>query len=186
MRLVRKLIPVLALVLAPGLCWAESQLNTAGGAAAAKLNLRVVIPFQLYFAVGPGATGPRVPNPTVTTITYNALGAGGILGNGTPSAAASIPVRIYCNGGPTSISATHPVNMVSGTDIIPFTQILATSLSAATFPVPVMGGGPVFPATNGASRITDRSATWQFRYANTVKPAPGTYAGTVTYTAAVL
>jgi hypothetical protein len=186
MRLVRKLIPVLALVLVPGLSWAESQWNTAGGAAAARMNLRVVIPFQLYFAVGPGATGPRVPNATVTTITYNALGAGGILGNGTPSTAASIPVRIYCNGGPTSISVSHPVNMVSGTDVIPFTQILATSLSPTTFPVPVMGGGPVNPTLSSGTKITDRSGTWQFIYANTVKPAPGTYSGTATYTATVL
>lgn len=176
----------LGCALGPGVAWAESQITVGSGASAARLNLRVVIPYTLYFAVGPGATGPRVPNATVSTITYTYAGAGDTLGNGTPSGAVTIPVRIYCNGGPTTIGVSHPVNLVSGSDTIPFTQILATSQDPTNFPVPVMGGAAVNPLTNGASKITNRSSNWLYRYANQIKPAPGTYAGTATYTAALL
>jgi hypothetical protein len=127
-----------------------------------------------------------VPNPAVTTITYTYVGTGDTLGNGVPSANVSVPVRIYCNGGPTTISVAHPANLVSGSNTIPFTEILATSQDPTNFPVPVMGGAPVAVPTNGASKITNRSSNWRYRYANTVKPAPGTYAGTATYTAALL
>jgi hypothetical protein len=176
----------LGFTLGPGVARAESEFTAGSGASDARLNLRVVIPYTLYFAVGPGATGPRVPNPTVTTITYTYTGAGDTLGNGTASGAVTVPVRIYCNGGPTTISVSHPTNLVSGSDTIPFTQILAASQDPANFPVPVMGGAAVNPPTNGASKITNRSANWLYRYANQIKPAPGTYAGTATYTAALL
>ncbi len=117
----------------PGLTHAESQFTTGSGPSAARVNLRVVVPYTLYFAVGPGATGPRTPNPAITTITYSYAGAGATVGNGTPSATATVPVRIYCNAGPTTISVSHPANLVSGSDTIPFTQILATSQDPTTF-----------------------------------------------------
>ena len=175
-----------ALAFGAGAAHAESQATVGSGASAARVNLRVIVPYTLYFAVGPGATGPRTPNPAVSTVTYTYAGAGDTLGNGTPSGNVTIPVRIYCNAGPTTISVSHPANLVSGTDTIPFTQIVATSQDPANFPVPVMGGAAVNPPTNGASRITNRSSNWLYRYANQFKPAPGTYAGTATYTAALL
>ncbi len=185
MTLRRSILIGCALAAAAQSAAAESSLR-ASGPASAGLNLRVVVPYQLYFAVGPGATGPRVPNPTVTTITYTYTGAGDTLGNGTPSANVAVPVRIYCNAGQTTITVSHPPDLVSGTNTIPFTQILATSADTTNFPVPVMGGGAVNPPTNGGSKITNRSSTWRYRYANTLKPAPGTYVGTATYTAALL
>ncbi len=165
---------------------AASSVVTGGGPSAGRMNLRVVVPWQLYFAVGPGATGPRVPNAAITTVTYDYTGVGDTLGNGTPTGYVNVPVRIYCNAGPTSITVSHPPNLVNGTDTIPFTQIQVISLDPTNFPAPVMGGGPVFPLANGASKITNRSTTWRYRYLNTVKPGGGMYNGQVTYTAALL
>lgn len=189
-RLVARLVPALGLALGlalgSGLAYAESQVVAGSGSAAARVNLRVIVPYTLYFAVGPGATGPRVPNSTVATLAWDYTGAGDTVGNGTASATASVPVRLFCNAGATTISVSHPPNLVSGSDTIAFTQILATSADPTNFPVPVMGGAAVNPPTNGASNITNRNSTWSFQYANQTKPAPGTYTGTAMYTAALL
>lgn len=187
MRALRALVAGAAgLAFAAGAC-AESALNNAGsGSAAARLNFRVVVPYIIYFAVGPGATGPRTPNAAISTLSFDYTGAAATVGNGTASAAASVPVRLYCNAGATTISVSHPANLVSGSDTIPFTQILATSADPTNFPVPTMGGAAVNPPVNGASSITNRNSTWSFRYANQARRAPGTYTGQVTYTAALL
>jgi hypothetical protein len=185
MKITRKLILALGLsTVAASMAHAESRLMTGTGNAAARVNMRVVVPYELFFAVGFGATGARVNNPQINTITYT-YGGVSQLGGGSPSGWTNMDVRIYCNGGQTRIDVSHPPNLVSGPNTIPFTQIDADSLSPTTFPVPEMGGGPVFPSLNGNSRITNRTATWRYRYLNQVAPAAGTFTGQVTYTASV-
>jgi hypothetical protein len=184
MKITRKLILALGLfTVAAPFVHAESQVLTGTGSAIARVNMRVVVPYELFFAVGFGSTGARVDNPQINTITYT-YGGVSQLGGGVPSGWTNMNVRIFCNGGQTRIDVSHPPNLVSGTNTIPFTQIDADSLSPTTFPAPEMGGGPVFPTLNGG-RITNRTATWRYRYLNQVAPGAGTFTGQVTYTASV-
>jgi hypothetical protein len=140
--------------------------------------------------VGTGAnTNPRRSNGTVNRATFSYTNNPAQVGTGAAAATitgANVLARVYGNSGQITITVSNSANLVSGSDTIPFSQITATSSAAATLPVPAMSGGSVNPVLNAGGRITNRSATWRFRYANTVTPAAGTYNGQVTYTASML
>jgi hypothetical protein len=174
----------LALALAtPLLASAESDLTIGAGAAEAKLNFRVIIPRVLFLAVGTGSTG-FADNTTVDTLTfdYSTAAAAATLGNSTPSSAQNVNVRVLGNNGQIAIAATGSgTGLVNGTDEIPWSEITATSSDATNFNVPAVGGS-ANPVLNG-TKVTSRTATWNYAYANTTTPAAGTYTGTVTYTA---
>lgn len=176
----------LALALAtPLLASAESDLTIGAGAAAAKLNFRVIIPRVLFLAVGTGSTG-FADNTTVDTLTfdYSTAAAAATLGNSTPSSAQNVNVRVLGNNGQIAIAATGTGTGLVGaaaTDVIPWSEITATSSDATNFNVPAVGGS-ANPVLNG-TKVTSRTATWNYAYANTTTPAAGTYTGTVTYTA---
>ncbi len=177
----------IALMLAtPLLASAESQLVNGAGAAAARLNFRVIIPRVLFLGVGTGAAvTPLATNAAIDMVTFDyslnpndvgtGLAAGAITGN-------VVPVRVFGNNGQIQIAVTNPANLVSGTDNIAFTQITAVSSDATNLAVPAFGGAAVSPVLN-TTRITDRSANWTFSYANAVNAAAGTYNGQATYTA---
>jgi hypothetical protein len=179
-----------ALLLAvPMFASAESQLTVGAGNAAAKLDFRVVIPRVLFLGVGTGAAALSTTT-TVDRVTFDystnpvAVGSGAVAGAITNTggfASNAIPVRVFGNTGQVVLTATNPANLTSGTDTIPFTQFGGAS-SAGTLALPAFGGGTT-NVTLSSGKVTDRSATWTFTYANTVAAAAGTYDGQVTYTA---
>ena len=177
----------LALALAsPLLASAESDITIGGNSAAqARLNFQVIIPRVLFLAVGTGSTG-FADNTTVDTLTfdYSTAAAAATLGNSTPSSAQNVNVRVLGNNGQIAIAATGTGTGLVGaaaTDVIPWSEITATSSDATNFNVPAVGGS-ANPVLNG-TKVTSRTATWNYAYANTTTPAAGTYTGTVTYTA---
>lgn len=168
---------------APMLASAESDLTVGTGPAAARLNFQVIIPRVLYLAVGTGnATLADVT--TVDLLSYDYSSNVAAIGNGTDSAAQAVNVRVLGNNGQVQIAAagtgTGLVNSLVPAEIIPWTEILATS-STPTFSAPAVGS--TANPTLSAGRVTNRTAIWNFAYSNTNIPAPGTYTGQVTYTA---
>lgn len=168
---------------------AESVRLNGSGTAAPRLNFRIIISHELFLGVGTGANiNPRGNNPTIDTVTFDYTTAPNAVGTGSAAPVITgnvVPVRVYGNRGQITLTATHPVNLTSGPNTIPFSQILVTS-SSLNVPAPAMNGLPVFPLMNGASGNTNRSATWTYRYLNTVNAVGGVYVGQVTYTASML
>ena len=168
---------------APLLASAESDLTVGTGPAAAKLNFQVVIPRVLYLAVGTG-NAALADNGTVDLLTYDYSANPADIGSGTASAAQNVNVRVLGNTGQIAIGAvgsgTGLVSSLDATDIIPWTEILAASDSAA-FAAPAVGASA--NPTLSAGKVTNRTAVWNFRYSNTTVAAPGNYTGQVTYTA---
>jgi hypothetical protein len=168
---------------APLLASAESELTVGTGSAAARLNFQVVIPRVLYLAVGTG-NATLADNTTVDLLSYDYTANVAAIGNGTDSAAQTVNVRVQGNNGQIAVGAvgsgTGLVSSLAPTDIIPWTEILASS-STPTFNAPAVGASA--NPTLSAGKVTNRTATWSFAYSNTNIPAPGTYTGQVTYTA---
>ncbi len=169
---------------APMLASAESQLvttNTATTGAQARLNFSVVIPKVLFLAVGTGSAA-LAANPTIDALSFNYNSTPADVGSGADSAAQAVNVRVLGNNGQITLAAAGSAGgLVSGTDSIPWSEILTTSNDATNFAVPAVGGtsAPVL----SAGKVTNRNATWNYAYSNTNVVAPGTYAGQITYTA---
>lgn len=176
---------VAASLAVPMLASAESQLTVGAGTAAARLDFQVVIPRILFLAVGTG-NATLGTDGTIDEVVFDystnptAVGTGAAAGSITGNA---VPVRVLGNNGLIEITAAGSgTGLSNGTDTIPWTQISATS-SAATFPVPAVGA-TASPTLN-AGRLTNRTATWTYSFANSDIVAPGTYTGQVTYTASM-
>lgn len=169
---------------APMLASAESQLvttNTATTGAQARLNFSVLIPKVLYLAVGSGSAS-LVPSTTIDTVSFNYTSTPADVGSTVDSAAQAVNVRVLGNNGQITLAAAGSAGgLVSGTDSIPWAEILSSSNDATNFSVPAVGGTstPVL----SAGKVTNRTATWNYAYSNTNVVAPGTYAGQITYTA---
>lgn len=180
-----------ALLGAPRVASAESAHTVGSGPSAARLNFRVLLAHTLFLGVGTGATvNPRATNGTVDDVIFDYSANQNAVGTGaapSQTLGASVPVRVYGNRGQITLTVSHPANLTSGVNTIPFTQIQVTS-SSFFFPAPAMGGGPVLPWRNffGLSQITDRSATWTFTYLNQFNVPGGVYQGQATYTASML
>lgn len=166
---------------APLLASAESQLVVGAGAtAAARLNFEVVIPRVLFLAVGTG-NATLDDNSTVDTLTYSYTTTPADVGSGTDSATQAVNVRVLGNNGQIAIGASgFGSGLVSGADVIPWSEILATS-SSTDFAAPAVGAS-ANPTLSGG-KVTNRTAVWNFAYSNTAVAAAGTYTGQVTYTA---
>lgn len=174
---------------APLLAHAESQLVTSGSAAA-RLDLRVIIPRVLFLGVGTGAATPLATDGTIDTLTFDyttnpldvgtGAAAGSITSTGPTAGPGAIPVRVFGNDGQITITATNPASLTDGANTIPFTQLSVTSSNAA-LPAPAFSGGTSLPTLAG--RVTNQTANWTYTYANTTTPGFGTYTGRVTYTA---
>ena len=168
---------------APLLASAESDLTIGTGSAAAKLNFQVVIPRVLYLAVGTG-NATLADNGTVDLLTFDYSSAPADIGSGVDSAAQGVNVRVLGNNGQIAIAAsgsgTGLVSSLDAADIIPWTEVLASSTVPA-LAAPAVGGSA--NPTLTAGKVTNSSAVWNFRYSNTAIAAPGTYTGQVTYTA---
>ena len=188
-------IPMLA-----GLCGlptgaqAESNSdNSAPYSAAARLNLRVVIPQFLQFQVGSAGTG------TIDTITFTpAVGnvgdsssVSGTGGNAAGGSGASVLVR--GNGGQITITETNNGGgsgfSDGGSNNISLSEISVDDSANASLPTPTLsdaGGNTSQPALNGgASQVTNQTNTWVYSYDNTTTPEAGTYDVQITYTASM-
>ena len=174
---------------------AETNTQTGNGTLTAPVHLdfSVVIPRFLTFRVGTaGATIDfitfTVPVASVGNSTPIA-GTGGDLGGGAAS------VAVQGNGGQITITETNNsagAGLTNGLgDSIPYSQITTTSSDATNLAAPVLSNGAsntAQPVLN-SGRVTNRSATWTYAYANTTIPGAGTYGGVntnggrVTYTA---
>lgn len=176
---------------APLLASAESQLTVGTGAAAARLDFRVVIPRVLFLAVGTGSTALANDN-TVDQVTFNYTSNPADVGAGAAAVAGSItgnvvPVRVLGNNGVIALASTNTGALTNATgDTIPWSEITATSSDATNFASPAPTGASVNLGLSSGTKVTSRTANWTFAYANTTVAAPGTYGttnGRVTYTA---
>lgn len=170
---------------------AESQLVIGAGSASARLDFRVVIPRVLFLSVGTGNALPLANNGTVDTLTFDYTANAADVGSGTASAGQSVNVRVRGNNGQITLAAATTGALTNATgDTIPWSEIAGTS-DQATLPspaLPLTGTGATSNVALNAGKVTDRTATWTFRYANTAVVPPGTYGttnGRVTYTAAM-
>jgi hypothetical protein len=168
---------IAAALAAPMFAQAESQLVNGTGNAAARLNFSVVVPRVLFLGVGTGASAtPRATDTAIDTVSFN-----GATGASTTNV---VSVHVFGNSGQITIDLSHPINLLSGTNAIPFTAIGVTSSDATNLPAPAFsstGAASVQPVLSSGT-VTNRSATWTFAY-TPVNAAPGSYTGTATYTA---
>jgi hypothetical protein len=167
--------------------------NTAPYSAAARLNLRVVIPQFLQFQVGSAGTG------TIDTITFtpaagtvgDSSSVSGTGGNAASGSGASVLVR--GNGGQITITETNNGSNLGFSDgrngHISLSEISVDDSANSSLPTPTLsdsGGNTSQPALNGgASQVTNQTSTWVYSYDNTTTPEAGTYDVQVTYTASM-
>lgn len=159
------------------------------------LRIQVIVNPFLRLRVGPlaGVINLLQFSPAAATVGNSVplIGVGGDAGGST--------VNVLVQGNRNQITLT-PTNSSAGLGIgtgvvadgrINYSQIGTTSSDAVNFPAPVLsnaGGVAVLPVMN-APGITNRPATWTFRYLNQTIPSAGTYGGVnlngsrVTYTA---
>jgi hypothetical protein len=189
------LVPILA-----GMCClpfgvqAESSSdNSSPYSAAARLNLRVVIPQFLLFQVGSAGTG------TIDTISFtpaadqvgDSTAVSGTGGNAASGSGASVLVR--GNGGQITITETNNGGgsgfSDGGTQNISLGEITVDDTANASLPTPTLsdaGGNTSQPALNGgASQVTNQTSTWVYSYDNTTTPEAGQYDVQITYTASM-
>jgi len=170
-------------------------------------DFSIVIPGFLYFRVGPGNPFGGADSGSIGLITFTATVANAgdstpIAGTGGDAAASAATVAVRANRGQVTItesnnSAGLGLGTGDGTDgYIAYTEI-STTPSNANLPAPTLsnaGGGTSAPTLGrdagvGGPKVTDRSGTWTYAYANTSLPSAGTYGagggtgGRVTYTA---
>lgn len=173
----------LAMALAvPMLASAESE-RVSSGTASARLNFEVKIPRVLFLGVGTGASG-LTANATIDTLVFDYTNTPAAVGTGTDSATQGVDVRVLGNDGQITLAAAGSGSgLVNGAEVIPWSEILATSNDQTNLAVPTVGGTAT-PLLN-STKVTSRTATWNYAYSNTNVVAPGTYTGQITYTASM-
>ncbi len=174
---------------APMMASAESNLTIGSGDASARLNFRVVVPRVLYLGVGTGAAA-LADNTTVDNVVFDYSSNATAVGTGAAAASitgATVPVRVLGNNGGITLTSTSTAGGLSNGagDSIAWTEITATSDDATNFDSPAPSGGSFAIPVSAGTRVTARQANWTFSFANSAVVAPGTYAGTVTYTASM-
>lgn len=178
----------------PQAATAESNSDTtAPYSAAAKLNLKVVIPQFLYFRVGTtGAVTDTITfAPTPIQLGDPLQPVSGTGGDTASGSGASVVVR--GNGGQITITEANNGGgngfSDGGTQNISLTEISVDDSANASLPAPTLsdgGGGTSKPTLNpGASQVTNQTNTWIYSYDNTTVPGAGTYDIQLTYTASM-
>lgn len=165
--------------------FAESQFtvgNTANLQASARLDFQVNIPRFISFQVGTAGAG------NIDKVVFDVAAAN--VGNSTavsPTSGAPVAVALRGNGGAINITAdTTGTSLTNASaEVIPFTQINSSTASGTiTAPTLVQNGVSAAVAVPvSAGRVTDRTATWTYTYANNAVVGAGTYDGQVRYTA---
>lgn len=155
----------------------------------------ITIPGVLRFQVGDtsGATAPVV-NWTTTVTTANigdsiAQNPNSITNPGTGASGNQVVYSLVSNWGGTNVTVAAAATTANGptcttpatcgTTFIPWTEITRGNTGSLSNPAP----GNSTTAAYGGSTI-NLSGFWTYQYANTTVPLAGSYAGTVTYTAA--
>jgi hypothetical protein len=184
-----------AAVLGSGAALADSSTATATSGtpaayrAPANVDFRIVIPAFLYFQVGAAAAG------TVNQVDF--LPAAANVGNSVAVAgSASVTVVLKGNNGAITIDATNSsggLGLGTGTasdGYIDYASIATTVTGDAALLAPTLANTATSTAAIAvtAGKVTNRTATWSYAYANTTFPSAGTYGtstngGRVTYTA---
>ena len=187
----------------PAAVMAES--NTAADpavGATARLDFRITIPGVLRFRVGSAGIG-NVDiidfDPPAASLGNSAVTTQGTGGDGTGPG--MVTVDLFSNTGPVTISEENngSGNGLStgpgpNNDTIPYSEIITTSNDPATFAAPQLSDSAKNTSaptpTSGNGKVTNRTTTWSYAYANTATYPEGTYGGAdtnggrVTYTAA--
>jgi len=187
-------VPVLASICClPSGAQAESSSdNTAPYSAAARLNLRVVIPQFLQFQVG--SAGGTIDTITFTPEAGNvgdSLPVSGTGGDTTSGSGATVLVR--GNGGQITITETNNGGGSGFSDgngnNISLAEISVDDSTNPSLPTPELsdaGGNTSQPSLNGgASQVTNQTSIWNYSYDNTTTPEAGTYNVQITYTASM-
>jgi len=165
--------------------------------AAARLDFRIVIPGFLRFRVG-------TDSGTIDLITFDMTAAPGNVGNsavqtgtGGDATGGAVNVLLQANNGQVTITPTNNSgNLGLGTGTasdgyISYAEISTIVSGDANLTAPTLsntGGTATTPLLN-AGKVTNRTAVWTYRYANSTFPSAGSYGGVginggrVTYTA---
>ena len=186
----------------PATIMAES--NTAANpsvGAKASLDFRINIPGVLRFQVG--SAGAGLVNiidfdPPAATLGDNSTITQGSGGDGT--GAGVVVVKLFSNTGQVTITEENNGNgngLSTGpgpnNDTIPYSEIITISNDPTTFAAPQLSNSATNTEdptpTSGNGKVTNRSTTWSYAYANTATYPAGIYGtsangGRVTYTAA--
>lgn len=168
--------------------------------ARAPLQFTLDIGKVLYLRVG--SAGGVIDTVSFDLGTLVPIGTGVVagtpvgIGTGLPVDAAAgsgvVRVEVRGNSGTISLSAANDgggLGLSNGAGRYLDYRQIETLTDNAGLPAPVLsnsGSTPVsVTATAFGGRVTNQQANWTFRLRNTVVPAPGTYRGRVTYTAAM-
>ena len=173
--------------------------TTAPYVAQATLNFSLNVDKFLYLQVGSAGAqidtvrfdlGTSLPGSGITSIAPPFS-----LGTGTPINAVTsgtLQVIVRGNNGVISVAATNNgagLGLSNGSGAYLNYAQITTATDNAGLPAPALtntGSTTVnVSATAYGGKVTNQTANWTFRLANTVVPAPGSYAGQVTYTAAM-
>lgn len=167
--------------------------------ARATLNFSLSVDKFLFLQVGSAGTLVDTVRFDLNAWVTNYPASGGSapvgLGNGTPIPAStngSLRILVRGNNGAVTLSATNSgagLGMSNGAGAyLNYNQVL-TQTDNAGLPPPVLSNAGSTSVTVSATayggKVTNQSANWTYRLANTVVPAPGNYTGSVTYTAAM-
>ncbi|QJR13881.1 hypothetical protein [Usitatibacter palustris] len=177
-----------------GSAFAMSGTDTATPFSVANnVNFQIIIPAFLYFRVG---VNTATPDSIVFTVPAATVGTGAVASTGGDAGGTASNVAIRGNNGQVTITATVSAATGLGTGtasdgFINFNTITATA-SNANLTAPGLtnaGGGTSTPllgcdvACPGLGKVTNRTGTWTWSYANATVPSAGNYTGVATYTA---
>ena len=186
----------LAVALAvPAIAAAESNFVTGAATATganARLDFRIIIPSVLYLAVGTSNLPALTNNATVDQVDFGTIASPG--GGAVAATSGPVNVAVRGNNGDISLTATHvgAGGLADGTgEFISMTTITGASGGGGIGHPTFVDNGTSAAVTvtpNVGTKITNRTDTWTFTYANATIPAAGTYGtaanqGRVTYTA---
>lgn len=169
---------------------AQAASNFATGASgtlttSVNLNFSITIPRFVMLRVGSAAsvnTLSYAPTATQIVNSTGVLPTGGDTGAGNTD----VTVRVIGNGGGnvTLTAVTSAPNLVSGGNSIPWTTLTASSPTGSITAPPFNSGSTVLTPSGG---VVNQSGSWRYTWTNPPSTvyAAGTYAGTVTYTAAM-
>lgn len=197
--LCRRVGIALALLLLPGVSpaiWVGD--STSPYQAQAPLNFSLTIDKFLYLQVGSAGALIDTVSFDIAAWVSSQAGTGPSpvgLGNGVPipaSANGSLTIVVRGNNGAITLAATNSgggLGIANGSgQYLNYGQIITVSDNAG-LPAPVLSNtgstSVTVAATAFGGRVTNQTAIWSYRLANTVVPAPGNYTGSVTYTAAM-
>lgn len=141
---------------------------------------------------------PRIPAGATTPLAGDNQGVSWNAGLPTFLAAApeAVQVEVRSNAGQVNITGEVTAPLTSGGNTIPMSSIVISSSDAGNLPAPILPdagtGAPVNVAPGGSGTaaaptlLTYRTAEWSFGYTPTASLSPGSYTGSVTFTATSL